>query len=315
VITAFFNEATAVPDRSPHAIEEIRGWWRAAGSSSVSSWAAAISGVTRNAVVIVAMAAVAVAVAMGAWTLTSQRAIAPSTEEKRSTLDVDALQRRAQQVVDRAEAMERAARQMEAQLKEERRAREAAERAAKESQAQLSLARSAEKVVAHPARPVSAPTSQLLSLEDLRRVTALAEKKQLRLPPAIQMRAPASDVPEHMRRFVGIWVSDSGVEKTGRQYMLIVTNVFSTGQATGFHIVGPLHRADADPARAAYYPFVARIADNVLSIEKPNVDIVGVLSSRNEFDITESSKSGPPVGQVALKLVWRLVDAERTTKQ
>jgi hypothetical protein len=258
------------------------------------------------------MAAVAVAVVMAAWMLASQRAIAPSAEEKRPTLDVDALQRRAQQVVDRAEAMERAARQMEAQLKEERRARDAAERAAKESQAQLSLARSAEKVVA---RSAPAPTSQLLSLEDLRRVTALAEKKQLRLPPAIRMRAPANDVPENMRRFVGIWVSDSGVEKTGRQYMLIVTNVFSTGQAIGFHIVGPLHTADADPARAAYYPFVARIADNVLSIEKPNLEIVGVLSSRNEFDITETSKIGPPVGQVVLKLVWRLVDAERTTKQ
>ena len=301
-------------ERSQRALEGIRGWWRAAPRFSASYRREPIPRGKRNTVTIAAIVGFAVAVAIAGWMLATLRQIDQSAEEMRPIHDVDAAQRRAQQALGRAEAVERAARQMEMQLTEARRAKEAAERAAREAQAQLNQVQSAQKVVAQPARPAPAPTSQLFSLEDLKRVTALADEKQLPLP-ALRIRNPASDVPENMRRFVGIWVSDLGFEKTGRQYMLIVTNVLPTGQATGFHIVGPSQTSSANPARAAYYHFVGRISGNELSIEKTNLDIVGVLSSRNELDVTESWKNGLPVGRVVLKLVWRLVDAQRETKQ
>ena len=296
----------------------------------------------RNTFAMAAMVALTVAVATTTgWMLATLQQTAPSAD--------DAAQRRAQQALDRAaqqsaelaqersareaieraaqrareqlargesarEAAERAARQMETQLKEERRAKEAAERAAGEAQAQLVQAQGAEKSVAQPARAAPAPTGQLFSSEDLKRVAALADEKQLPLP-SIRIRKPAGDVPDNMRRFVGVWVSDSGFEKTGRQYMLIVTKVLPQGQATGFHIVGPPRAGSAVPARAAFYPLVGRIAGNKLLVEKANLDIVGVLSSRNELDVTEAWKNGSPAARVLLKPVWRLVDAERTTKQ
>jgi hypothetical protein len=310
---------TEVPERFRRALEKVRGWWRAASCSSASSRREPIPRDKRNTITIAAMVAFAVAVAMAGWMLATLQQIAPSAQEMRPIREVDAVQRRGQQPLDRAEAVERAARKMavpltEERLTEERRAFEVAERAAREAQAQLNQVQVVEKTVAQPARPPPAPTSQLLSVEDLKRVTGLADQKQLPLP-SIRIRKPASEVPENMRRFVGIWVSDSGFEKTGRQYMLIVTNVLPTGQATGFHIVGPPQTGSTDPARAAYYPFVGRISENELSIKKTNPDIVGVLSSRNELDVTESWKNGLPVGRVVLKLVWRLVEAERTTKQ
>ena len=309
---------TAVPERFRRTLEKVRGWWRAASCPSVSSRREPIPRDKRNTITIAAMVGFTVAVAMAGWMLATLRQIAPSAEEMRPIREVDAVQRRGQQPLDRAEAVERPARKparkMEVPLTEERRAYEVAERTAREAQAQLNQVQGVEKAVAQPARPPPAPTSQLLSVEDLKRVTGLADQKQLPLP-SIRVRKPASEVPENMRRFVGIWVSDLGFEKTGRQYMLIVTNVLPTGQATGFHIVGPPQTGSTDPARAAYYPFVGRISENELSIKKTNPDIVGVLSSRDELDVTESWKNGLPVGRVVLKLVWRLVDAERTTKQ
>jgi hypothetical protein len=94
-----------------------------------------------------------------------------------------------------------------------------------------------------------------------------------------------------------------------------VSNVLPTGQATGFYIVGTPQTSATGPARAAYYPFVGRILESELSIRKPNLDIAGVLNSRDELDITESWKNGLPASRIVLKLAWRLVDAEVRTKQ
>jgi hypothetical protein len=254
-----------------------------------------------------------VAIAMGGWMLATLRQSTRSAEEMRPISEVDAAQRRAQQALDRAEPVERAPRQMEMPLAEERRAKEAAQRADKEVQARLNQVQGAKRAVVQPARATPGLTSQL-SAEDLKRVTALADERQLPLP-SLRIRKPASDVPDNVRRFVGIWASASGHEKTDRQYMLIVSNVLPTGQATGFYIVGRSQASATRPARAAYYPFVGRMSESELSIQKPNLDIVGVLNSRNELEITESWKNGLPTGRILLKLVWRLVDAEVRAKE
>ncbi|GKQ55246.1 winged helix-turn-helix domain-containing protein [Bradyrhizobium sp. Ce-3] len=74
--------------------------------------------------------------------------------------------------------------------------------------------------------------------QDVERITALAAEKQLPLP-AYRVHAPASDVPDNIRRFLGVWVSGEGWINSHRQFMMIVTNVDRDGVATGYLVNGP----------------------------------------------------------------------------
>jgi uncharacterized glyoxalase superfamily protein PhnB len=210
------------------------------------------------------------------------------------------------------EVAERTARQLESQLAEDRRPREPAERAAGEAQANLGQTQDADKGAAESSRQPP-PISELFSLQDMKRITALADEKQLPLPP-IRIRRPTADVPLSMRRFIGIWVTDPGAEQTSRQYMLIITNVLPTGHAVGFHIVGPPDRADALPSRPDFFAFVGRISESELLIKKTDPHITGELNARNELSVAETWRKGPSPARILLKPVWTLTDAERTAK-
>jgi len=210
----------------------------------------------------------------------------------------------------RAEA-ERVARQTEAQLAEARRAKAVAERSAKKAQARLGRAREEEYGTAEPPRRL-APIGELFSVEDMKRVVALAEEKQLPLPP-IRMRKPSIELPKSLRRFVGIWASDSGFERTGRQSMIVVTNVLSGGHAVGFHVIGDPRDTSVLPGlptQADFFAFVGRISGNEILIKTANPRIVGRLTSGNELNVTEGGRQGSLPGRVLLKPVWTLMDAE-----
>ena len=211
------------------------------------------------------------------------------------------------------EEAERKTGQLEMQLTEARRSKEAAERSARNAQEQLGRAQEEEYGVTEPPRRL-APIGELFSLEDMKRVVALAEEKQLPLPP-IRMRKPGAEIPRTLRRFIGIWVSDSGFERTGRQSMIVVTNVLSAGHAVGFYIVGPPRDTrvlPGLPTQADFFAFVGRISGSELLIKKTSPRIVGQLSSRNELNVTEG-RLNSPTGRVRLKPVWTLMDAESTT--
>jgi hypothetical protein len=66
----------------------------------------------------------------------------------------------------------------------------------------------------------------------------VAADKQLPLP-AFQITSRAEDVPDAMRRFVGVWVSDTGWRGSDRQLMVIITNVTKGGVVSGYFVNGP----------------------------------------------------------------------------
>src|SRR5262249_29048695 len=75
-----------------------------------------------------------------------------------------------------------------------------------------------------PELPSEASARYLFTKADLARTTQLAAEKKLPLP-AFKIFKPGRDVPEKLRRFVGIWVSDSGFAGTDRQWMTIIVSV------------------------------------------------------------------------------------------
>ena len=66
----------------------------------------------------------------------------------------------------------------------------------------------------------------------------MAAKKMLPLP-QFKIFKPSDDVVEKLRRFVGVWVSDSGFEGTDRQWMTVIVSVSNEGKAHGYHSRGP----------------------------------------------------------------------------
>jgi DNA-binding winged helix-turn-helix (wHTH) protein len=88
------------------------------------------------------------------------------------------------------------------------------------------------------ARWVSPPPRDLVSVEDARHLAKLAAEKELPLP-AFHITSRAEDVPDAIRRFVGVWVSDTGWQYSDRQLMVIVTSVTKGGVVSGYFVNGP----------------------------------------------------------------------------
>ena len=82
------------------------------------------------------------------------------------------------------------------------------------------------------AKWVSPPPRDLVSVEDARHLAKLAAEKELPLP-AFHITSRAEDVPDAIRRFVGVWVSDTGWRYSDRQLMVIVTSVTKGGRRIG----------------------------------------------------------------------------------
>jgi DNA-binding winged helix-turn-helix (wHTH) protein len=93
----------------------------------------------------------------------------------------------------------------------------------------------------YPASLRLSPPGALFTASDAKRVAELADKKHLPVP-AFEIRTPDPDVSEAARRFVGVWVSDTGWLGSKRQFMLIVTSVAKDGAVSGFSVTGHLNR-------------------------------------------------------------------------
>ncbi|MDX2201855.1 MAG: VOC family protein [Hyphomicrobiaceae bacterium] len=185
-------------------------------------------------------------------------------------------------------------------------AQNAAERALREAHSETGKAQ--EKAIVQPAERPEEP-HQLLSADELKRLLSLTDDRAPSLP-SIRIKRPARDVPDNMRRFVGVWVSDGGTGSGKLHRALIVTSVLPRGQVTGFHLVGPPHSE-----RSAFYPFVGRISDNEIVVRKSDVEIVGALGAGNELAVTETWGTAPSGEAAMLKPAWTLLDAERLAKQ
>ncbi len=161
---------------------------------------------------------------------------------------------------------------------------------------------------AHSTRPVPAATG-LFTQDDAKRVAAVAESKQIPLP-AFQIREPADDVPRGFRRFVGVWVSDTGWMLSHRQLMLIVTQVDRNGTAMGYTVDGPPQPKTPVQTQAGSHVFQARISGDSLLYDTPYGRRVVSLTSQDRIELQMLWQDGR-VGAVSLDPVWTLVEAER----
>jgi DNA-binding winged helix-turn-helix (wHTH) protein len=82
------------------------------------------------------------------------------------------------------------------------------------------------------------PPRDLVPAAEARQLTQLAAEKGLPLP-AFHITSLAEDVPHALRRFVGVWVSDTGWMYSDRQLMVIITNVTKGGRVSGYFVNGP----------------------------------------------------------------------------
>ncbi|HEX7923633.1 MAG TPA: winged helix-turn-helix domain-containing protein [Bradyrhizobium sp.] len=144
--------------------------------------------------------------------------------------------------------------------------------------------------IRHPLANWLAPQDHgIVPDQDVERITALAAEKQLPLP-AFRVRAPANDVPDNIRRFLGVWVSDEGWINSHRQFMMIVTNVDRDGVATGYLVNGPAMPHSRTPGPGFSGGFTGYVLDDIL---------------RYDGNSGLHSASATADGRIEFKLVFR----------
>ena len=153
------------------------------------------------------------------------------------------------------------------------------------------------------------PASELFSTIDAQRVADLAASKQLPLPSFV-IRRPAAGVPDSYRRFLGIWVSDAGWPLSGRQLMLIVTNVDAAGVAEGYVVDGPPQPKSWDQDAARFSPFIARISGDAFYFGSVTGERVASLMSNQQMEFRRTWRDGG-ASSVILDPAWTLVARER----
>jgi DNA-binding winged helix-turn-helix (wHTH) protein len=160
----------------------------------------------------------------------------------------------------------------------------------------------------YPASLRPSPPGALFTASDAKRVAELADKKELPVP-AFEIRTPDPDVSEAARRFVGVWVSDTGWMGSSRQLMLIVTGVAKDGTASGYAVNGPSQPMSLEPGPSYSSPLVGRVSGNTLSHngKKP---YVASLTAQNRIELRMKFEDGT-LGIIALDPVWTLLEAER----
>jgi DNA-binding winged helix-turn-helix (wHTH) protein len=162
---------------------------------------------------------------------------------------------------------------------------------------------------AHTGLMAPPSAARLFTTDDATRVAAIAVTKQLPLP-AFQIREPARDVPNGIRRFVGIWVSDTGWMGSNRQLMLIVTQVDRDGTAIGYGVSGPPQPMGHVQNPAGPFAIKARISAGSLSWKGNHGQHVASLTEDNRVEL-RLTYWDDTIGVVSLDPVWTLVEAER----
>jgi DNA-binding winged helix-turn-helix (wHTH) protein len=158
-----------------------------------------------------------------------------------------------------------------------------------------------------PQLPVA---NELFTAGDAKRISELAMKKQLPLP-EFQIGKPAGDVRERHRRFVGIWMSDTGWLNSYRQMMLIVTSVDADGIAEGYGVNGPPQSNSHIQTPPKHWRLKMRISGDSLSYSDTTGRYVASLTPQNQLTLKATFWDRVTPAWVLLEPVWTLVEAER----
>ena len=155
-----------------------------------------------------------------------------------------------------------------------------------------------------------APPRDLVSVADARHLAKLAAEKELPLP-AFHITSRAEDVPDAIRRFVGVWVSDTGWQYSDRQFMVIVTNVTKGGHVSGYFVNGPSkpYSRRQSPAFAMNFKGYINAGtlryDGYVGMYLANLDREGIMEFKLIFQDGVTTKA-------KLKQIWTLPKGGRT---
>jgi hypothetical protein len=163
-------------------------------------------------------------------------------------------------------------------------------------------------------RPATRQLSKFFDNNDLARVKRMASAKSIPLPERIEVLEPTDAVPDTLRRFIGIWISETGTEATGRQYALLLTDVSPSGESVGGHCVGPPTAKTTFRTPSACHADFGQISGDMLVIKRPRLDTTIRMDRGGSVLLTETWTNGLLV-RVHLKPVWTLSQAERARKR
>lgn len=158
---------------------------------------------------------------------------------------------------------------------------------------------------------------ELFSARDREQVELLARKHKFVLPPFTIYRTEVS-VPERFRRFVGVWLNESGaVGNTGkgRRHMIIVTQVDSNGRVSGYVVIGPPDKTSFDQAPAHFLVIDGQIEGDAFRYQNASRtwNYRTALQRDGKLMHVPLSTKGL-TSTYFLNVVWRLIDAERRAR-
>jgi hypothetical protein len=167
------------------------------------------------------------------------------------------------------------------------------------------------------ASPSSSLKRNAYSLEDARRVTAVAAEQELKIPP-FEIGETKSDVSDSYAQFVGIWSNKAGF-RGGRHVMLVVTEVASDGVALGYYLWGPPGKLSwAKGDSAGYVNFAAKITDGKLEFKSGEVPMDAQLlgSSMTLHSVNPHPQKGQSKdATIKLSPLWRLSSLDSTAPE
>jgi hypothetical protein len=156
----------------------------------------------------------------------------------------------------------------------------------------------------------------LFTEEHAKALTSLAEKHRLPLPD-FRIEVPDPDVPANLRRFVGIWINETGFSKGYQNPMIIATRVHKDGKLDGYLLWGPPGSAMPRNFRvpAGIFQIAGTITGRTLRFRNPpgDVNFSVTLTDANRMNFVRTSTRVASRAKV-LRPVWMLVEAERSAK-
>ena len=160
------------------------------------------------------------------------------------------------------------------------------------------------------ARSVFPQPRNLVSLADARHLAQLAAEKELPLP-AFHITSLAEDVPDAIRRYVGVWVSDTGWAFSDRQIMVIVTSVTRRGDVSGYLVNGPSKPYSRMQGPAFALPFKGYINAGALRYDGYVGMYLGSLDRDGGMEFKLIFQDGV-TSKAKLKQIWTLPKGGRT---
>jgi hypothetical protein len=157
-----------------------------------------------------------------------------------------------------------------------------------------------------PVLPQQSAENRALSREDEAKIAALANEMKLKMPSYV-MGEIKPDVPQSVRRFLGIWANKDGYDGGGRRAMLIVTEAASNGTVAGYYVWGPPTKTSWVQDQAGYSKITGQITNGGLEFRFATVTITARMEGRTRLLARLTTTDGTKkTGSGRFSSVWQI---------